>query len=87
MLQVQHDGRTIWAFARIADLVPKMVVSRGPVTQNQFNMVLALVSDAVATRFELNREKARQAVRPILIKLIQPNGNPTPIRVRRVVVG
>ncbi len=55
---------------RITLAVTEMVVSREPVTQRQFNGVLAMVSAQIRTRFELSQTGAEQAVKPILRRLI-----------------
>lgn len=54
----------------VTAMVEGMVISREPVTQRQFDGVLALVSAKIRTEFELSQRGAEQAVRPVLRRLI-----------------
>lgn len=50
--------------------VEGLVISREPVTQRQFDGVLALVSAKIRTKYELTQTAAEQAVKPVLRRLI-----------------
>lgn len=67
----------------ITALVTAMVVSRDPVTQNQFDDVVSLVAVQIRKRFELSKRGAEQAVRPVLRRLLPIIVPMTPGSVRR----
>ncbi len=70
MLEVTRSSASHTRDDAITRSVAEMVVSREPVTERQFDGVLAMVSAQIRKRFDLSQRGAEQAVRPVLRRLI-----------------
>lgn len=52
-------------------LVSSMVLTREPVTESYLSWLVAIIAPVIGTRFELKPIAARQAVKPILRRLLR----------------